>query len=55
MMDDFMRHKPVKFTGNATPDEAHTWLRECEKIFRVIECIEAQKLTFTTFFLVIDA
>jgi len=36
-MEDFMRRKPVKFTGKATPDEADAWLCECEKIFGVIE------------------
>jgi len=51
-MEDFMRHKPVKFTSKATPDEADVWLRKCEKIFRVIECTKAQKLTFATFLLV---
>jgi len=55
IMENFMCHKPAKFTGKATLDEADAWLRECEKIFRVIECIEAQKLTFATFLLVIDA
>jgi len=54
-MEDFMRHKPAKFTGKATPDEADAWLRECEKIFRVIECTEAQKLNFATFLLVTEA
>ena len=54
-MEDFMRHKPAKFTGKATLDEADAWLRECEKIFRVIECTEAQKLTFATFLLVTEA
>jgi len=54
-MEDFMRHKSAKFTGKATPDEADAWLRECEKIFRVIECTEAQKLTFSTFLLVTNA
>jgi len=53
-MEDFMRHKPAKFTGKATLDEADAWLRECEKIFRVIECTEAQKLTFATFLLVTE-
>jgi len=50
-MEDFMRHKPTKFTGKATPNEADAWLRECEKIFGVIECSEAQKLIFATFLL----
>jgi len=49
-----MRHKSAKFTGKATPDEADAWLQECEKIFRVIECTEAQKLTFATFLLVTE-
>jgi len=55
MMEDFMRHKPAKFTGKATPEEADAWLRECEKISRVIECTETQKLTFATFLLVTDS
>jgi len=54
-MEDFMRHKPAKFTGKATLDEADAWLRECEKIFGVIECSEAQKLSFATFLLVTKA
>ena len=32
-MENFMRHKLAKFTGKATPDEADTWMRECERIF----------------------
>jgi len=47
-MEDFMRHKPSKFTGKSTPDEADPWLRECEKICRVIECTDGQKLSFVT-------
>jgi len=54
-IEDFMRHKPSKFTGKSTPDEANVWLRECEKICRVIECTDAQKLTFVTFLLMADA
>jgi len=40
-MEDFMRHKPSKFTGKSTPDDADTWLRECEMVCRVIECTDA--------------
>jgi len=54
MMEDFMRHRPAKFLGKATPYEAYAWLRECKKICRVIECTNAQKLTFITFLLVAD-
>jgi len=44
-----MRHKPSKFMGKSTLDEADAWLRECEKICRVIDCTDAQKLTFVSF------
>jgi len=54
-MEDFMRHKPSKFTGKSTPDEVDMWLKECEKICLVIECTDAQKLTFVTFLLVANA
>jgi len=50
-----MRHKPSKFTGKSTPDKADAWLKVCEKIYKVIECTNAQKLTFITFLLVADA
>jgi len=32
-MEDVLKHKPFKFSGKATLDEADAWLRECEKIF----------------------
>ena len=53
-MEDFMKHRPTKFSGKATPDEADAWMRECEKICGVIECIDAQRLLFVTFLLVTD-
>jgi len=54
-MEDFMRHKPLKFMGKSTPDEADAWLRECEKICNVIDCTDAQKLAFVSFLLLADA
>jgi len=39
-MEDLIRHKPTKFTGKSTLDEADAWLRECDKIFMVIACTE---------------
>jgi len=54
-MEDFMTHRPTKFSGKATPDEANASLRECEKICVVIECTDAQKLSYVTFLLVADA
>ncbi|XP_027905803.1 uncharacterized protein LOC114165359 [Vigna unguiculata] len=54
-MEDFMKHRPAKFSGKATPDEADAWMRECEKICRVLGCTDEQRLLFVTFLLVADA
>ena len=54
-MEDFIRHKLSKFVGKSSPDEADAWLKECEKICRVIDCTDAQKLSFVSFLLVADA
>ena len=37
-VEEFLCHKPAKFTGKASPDEANAWLRKCEKIFKVMNC-----------------
>jgi len=50
-MEDFLRHKPAKFTGKVSPDEADAWLRKCEKIFKVMNCEDEQKLLFATYLL----
>jgi len=54
-MEDFMRHKPSKFASKSSPDEADAWLKECEKICRVIDCTDDQRLSFVSFLLVADA
>jgi len=54
-MEDVLKCKPSKFSSKATPDEVDTWLKECEKIFRVLACTEEQQLTFATYLLVGDA
>jgi len=50
-IEDFLRHKPAKFTSGATPHEADAWLRKCEKIFGVMNCADEQKLTFAVYLL----
>ena len=52
---DFLWHKPTEFTGKASPDEADAWLSKCEKIFRVMNCEDEQKLLFATYLLNEDA
>ena len=50
-MNEFMRHKPPKFNGKVTLDEADAWIWEIEKSFRVLGCSNAQKLKYATFLL----
>ena len=54
-MEDFLRHKPAEFTGKASLDEADAWVCKCEKIFRVMNCENEQKLLFATYLLNEDA
>ncbi|XP_027905905.1 uncharacterized protein LOC114165494 [Vigna unguiculata] len=54
-VEDFLCHKPAEFTGKASPDEADAWLHKCEKIFRVMNCEDEQKLLFATYLLNEDA
>jgi len=54
-VEDFSRHKPAEFTGKASPNEADAWLRKCEKIFKVMNCEDEQKLLFATYLLNGDA
>jgi len=54
-VEDFLRHKPAEFTGEATPHEAYAWLRKCEKIFGVMNCADEQKLAFAVYLLNNDA
>ncbi|XP_050874961.1 uncharacterized protein LOC127078558 [Lathyrus oleraceus] len=44
----FQRNNPPTFKGRYDPDGARTWIREIERIFRVIDCYEVQKVWFGT-------
>lgn len=45
-MGKFQRNNPPTFKGSNDPEGAHAWLRETEKIFRVMACIEVHKVQF---------
>jgi len=47
--------KPVEFTTKASPDEADAWLHKCEKILKVMNCEDEQKLLFAAYLLNGDA
>ena len=54
-VEDFLRHKKAEFTGKVSPDEADAWLCKWEKIFRVMNCNDEQKLLFASYLLNDDA
>jgi len=54
-LDRLQRKNPPPFNGGYNPDGAHNWIREIEKIFRVMVCPEGQKVAFGTYTLVEEA
>ncbi|XP_058741301.1 uncharacterized protein LOC131613670 [Vicia villosa] len=44
----FQRNNPPVFEGEHEPDKAQAWLKAIEKIFRVMNCTDAQKVQFGT-------
>jgi len=51
-LDRFQRNNPPAFNGGYNPDGAQNWIREIEKIFRLMACLEGQKVAFGTYTLV---
>eukprot|EP00256_Glycine_max_P067144 XP_025981739.1 uncharacterized protein LOC102669650 [Glycine max] len=54
-LDRFQRNNPPTFKGGYDPEGAEAWLREIEKIFRVMECQDHQKVLFATHMLADEA
>jgi len=46
ILETFLRNHPPTFKGRYDPDGAQTWLKEVERIFRVMQCNEAQMVCF---------
>jgi len=40
MLETILRNNPPTFNGRYDPDGAQTWLKEVERIFRVMQCNE---------------
>ena len=54
-MDRFQKNNPLSFVGGYDPNGSQKWLREIEKIFRVIACLDIQKVAYATHMLVDEA
>ncbi|XP_058759507.1 uncharacterized protein LOC131632798 [Vicia villosa] len=50
----FQRENPHTFKVTYDPDGALTWLKEIERIFRVMDCTQAQKVRYGTHMLVVE-
>jgi len=55
MLENFLRNHPPTFKGRYGPDGAQTWLKEVERIFRVMQCSEIQMVRFGTHMLAEEA
>ncbi|XP_058784805.1 uncharacterized protein LOC131659664 [Vicia villosa] len=51
----FQRENPPVFKGTRDLDGVLTWLKEIERIFRVIDCTPDQKVRYETHMLVVEA
>src|ERR1051325_1390836 len=51
----FQRENPPVFKGKHDPDGALEWLKEIERIFRVMDCTQAQKVRYGTHMLASEA
>lgn len=55
MLETFLRNHPPTFKGRYDPDGAQKWLKKVERIFRVMQCSEVQKVRFGTHMLAEEA
>ena len=54
-MADFQKNDPPKFSRGTDPEGAQLWIKEIEKIFRVMGCTDDQKVACATFKLTNEA
>jgi len=55
MLETFLWNHIPTFKGRYDPDGAQKWLKEVDRIFRVMQCSEAQKVRFGTHMLAEEA
>jgi len=48
-LDRFQENNPLGFNGGYNLHGAQNWIREIKKIFRVMACLEGQKVAFGTY------
>ncbi|KAF1888073.1 hypothetical protein Lal_00024085 [Lupinus albus] len=53
-LDEFCRRNPSQFSRGFAPEAAIEWIQGVERIFRAMNCTEAQKLAYATYMLVTE-
>ena len=48
-MIEFKRLFPLVFKGTTEPMEAEKWIIEMEKVFRVLECSEDERVAYAAY------
>ncbi|KAF1866137.1 hypothetical protein Lal_00031441 [Lupinus albus] len=54
-LDEFCKRNPSQFHGGFAPDASLEWIQGLERIFRAMNCSEAQKLAYATYMLGTEA
>ncbi|KAF1894559.1 hypothetical protein Lal_00009369 [Lupinus albus] len=54
-LDEFCKTNPSQFHGGFAPDATLDWIQGIERIFRAMNCSEAQKLAYATYMLGTEA
>ncbi|XP_017423583.2 uncharacterized protein LOC108332791 [Vigna angularis] len=50
-LESFLQHRPAKFTGRCTPDEADHWYKDMERLYQAKRFPYENKLAFTKYLL----
>jgi len=54
-LEDFLKHRPAKFDGKTSPDQADQWMKDMERIFDAKRCPDESRLAFTVYMLTGEA
>ncbi|KAF1858807.1 hypothetical protein Lal_00013730 [Lupinus albus] len=54
-LDEFCWRNPTQFQGGFAPEAAIEWVQGLERIFRAMNCTEAQKITYANYMLETEA
>ncbi|KAI6707793.1 hypothetical protein NL676_010755 [Syzygium grande] len=54
LVEQFLKLKPSKFAGTSDPEATTLWVKELEKTFALLRCLEKDKVTLAIYQLQVD-